>query len=245
MVSGAMAPDYLYFIQLSHSSRFGHTLRGAFLFSLPAGLIALWLYHRLLAKPLLSLAPDFVARRVAPQDLRFPFGPPLRFAWLALSVLVGVFSHIIWDAFTHERGLFVTMVPDLKLYFGLDMPVYAFLQLASSVVGAVLLAGAFYLWYRRAPLRDSRIVPALQMSTRILVILAAAVADVAFAVSYGFHQAEMFPAKVWWSVFIAKTVIGSISAFFLELIVFSLAWYALTKNKAPEPKLEGSTEAEF
>src|SRR6185295_18411567 len=134
-----MAPDFLYFIQLSHSSRYGHTLPGMFVFSLPAGLVVLWIFHFLFKRPMLALAPDHLARRISSEDLHYSFWPASRFAWVVISVLVGIFTHVLWDDFTHETGLFVTMAPELKLYFGLNMPLYALLQLGSTVVGAALL----------------------------------------------------------------------------------------------------------
>lgn len=239
MVIGAMAPDYLYFVQLSHSSRYGHTWPGMFLFSLPAGLVVLWLYHELLKRPLLALAPDQVARRITAADLRFSFWPASRFAILALSVMIGVFTHVLWDDFTHEQGLFVTMAPELKLYFGLDMPLYSFLQFSSTVIGAALLAWVYWRWVKRTPLQQNAVVAQFSVGVRVLIIGVSLAAMMAFALPYGLHAAQgYYFARYWWSVFIVKTIIGSITAAFVELLVYSAAWH-LRKEKAPEMELEG------
>jgi hypothetical protein len=238
MVSGAMAPDYLYFILLSHTSHYGHSLRGMFLFSLPAGLVALWIFHRLFKRPLLALAPDALARRVTPEYLAYSFWPMSRFFWVAASVQIGVFTHVLWDDFTHEKGLFVTMAPDLKLYFGLHMPLYSLLQLASTVLGAALLGWAFWRWWRRSRPARHTVVPLLSATTRTLILIVCTAAMLAFSVPYGLSIAKHFRGDDWWSVFIVKTVIGSITAAFIELIVFSVAWH-LRKEKAPEVEFEG------
>ena len=236
LVVGAMAPDYLYFILLSHSSRYGHTLPGIFLFSWPCGVVVLWLFHALFKRPLLSLAPDAIARRVTVDDLSYPFWPISRFLMVAISVLLGVFTHVIWDAFTHESGLFVTVVPELKLYFGLHMPMYAFLQLASSAVGALLLVWAYWRWCKKTPLRDEPLVPQLSMNARIAIFGVCAMAALAFALPYGWDAANHYPKGMWPSVFIVKSIIGSITAGFIEVFAFSVAWH-LRKEKVPELEL--------
>jgi hypothetical protein len=238
MMVGAMAPDFLYFMQLSHSSRYGHTFPGMFVFSLPAGMVVLWLFHCLFKQPLLSLAPDHVARRISIDNLRYSFGPMSRFAWVAGSVLIGIFTHILWDDFTHESGLFVTVVPELKLYFGLHMPLYAFLQLASSAVGALLLTWTYWRWSRRVTPRTETAVPQFSLWTRVLILGACLVAILAFALPYGLRIARESPPEAWWSVFIVKSVIASITAGFVELFVFSATWH-LRKEKAPALEREG------
>lgn len=236
LVVGAMAPDFLYFLQLSHSSRYGHTFPGIFFFSLPCGLVVLWLYHALFKLPLLALAPDQIANRVTADDLKFSFWPASRFLLVTISVLIGVFTHVIWDAFTHETGLFVTVVPELKLYFGLDMPTYSALQLGSSVFGALLLAWAYWRWCQRTPRKPETAIPQLSMTSRTAIFSVGLLAILAFALPYGWRIAAQNPKEIWWSVFIVKSVIGAITAGVVEVCAFSVAWH-LRKEKVPELEL--------
>src|SRR5262249_47031062 len=157
---------------------------GVFTFCLPAGLSLLWLYHRVFKLPLLALAPDHLARRISPQDLGFTFWPAPRLAWLAASVVIGSFTPIFSDDFTHERGLFVTMVPEIKLYFGLHMPLFAILQLGSTVVGAGFLAWAYWRWLRRSNPNQNPVVAQLGLGTRIAFFLACVAGILAFAIPY-------------------------------------------------------------
>jgi hypothetical protein len=231
MMIGAMAPDFPYFILLSHTIIYGHSLQGVFTFCLPAGLSLLWLYHRVLKLPLLAVAPEHLARRVSEQDIQFSFWPASRLSWLAVSVVIGSFTHIFWDDFTHERGLFVTMAPELKLYFGLHMPLFAVLQLGSTVVGAAFLAWAYWRWLQRTKPNQNPIVAQLGLGTRTVLFSTCAAGILACAIPYGLHFANEVP-RYWWSVFIVKTVIASITAGFVELSVYSMAWHLTTGRKA-------------
>ncbi len=235
MVIGAMAPDFLYFILVTDANHYGHTLPGMFTFSLPAGLAVLWLFHRVLKRPLLALAPDHLARRITPDDLEYSFGPLSRFAWIALSVMIGVLSHVLWDGFTHEQGLFVTVVPELKLYFWPHMPIFAELQMISSVVGGGLLAFAYWRWSRRTPVRNEAPVPQLSFATRNLVYTAFVIGVLVVAIPFGLQNTRHFPPQNYWSVFIVKSVVAGITAGFLEVLTFSLAWH-LRQEKVPEFK---------
>jgi hypothetical protein len=237
MIIGAMAPDFPYFILLSHATIYGHTLRGVFQFCLPSSLLVLWLYHRVFKKPLLALAPDHLARRISEQDLRFSFWPASRLAWLAVSVVIGSFTHILWDDFTHERGLFVTMAPELRLYFGPHMPLFAILQLGSTVVGAGLLTWAYLRWVRRVSPKQDAVVSQLSIRTRMVLFAACLAGMLACAIPYGLNFATEFPGN-WWSVFIVKSVIASIAVGFVELVAYSVAWH-LAREKAPAAEYEG------
>jgi hypothetical protein len=71
--------------------------------------------------------------------------------WLALSLVIGVLSHIAWDLFTHEGRGGVMLIPALDRLWG-PLPGYKWLQYGSSVAGLAIIA----LW---AALRLRRAVP--------------------------------------------------------------------------------------
>jgi membrane-bound metal-dependent hydrolase YbcI (DUF457 family) len=59
------------------------------------------------------------------------------------SSVIGIFSHLFWDAFTHAPGYFVQYIPFLKeelLIFNVKIPSYDFMQLLSSGIGALIIA---------------------------------------------------------------------------------------------------------
>ena len=81
------------------------------------------------------------------------FGPPARFAWLCASIVIGSFSHITWDAFTHEGGVVVNLWSGFSHNIGPGwFPVYRWLQYGCSVFGMALLG----VWAHRASQRPPR-----------------------------------------------------------------------------------------
>ena len=145
LVAGSMAPDFEFFLRLSLLSRWGHTPSGIFLFSLPAGLAALWLFHAVLKAPLLALLPPALQAALAPAAARFRFGPTRRFARILLSLLVGSLTHALFDSITHESAPAVQLIPWLRTTVAVPpfapQPLFHVLQYAFSIgLGVVLLA---------------------------------------------------------------------------------------------------------
>ncbi|MGC2245429.1 MAG: DUF4184 family protein [Terriglobales bacterium] len=152
LVVGAMAPDFEYFLRMSPQDRYGHTLTGVFFFTLPAGLITLWLFHAYVKAPFVELMPDGLERRLAPCAGKFRFGGARRFALIVASLLVGIATHLIWDSFTHGNTWTTRKwtalgnrvhVPDIGF-----VPLYKLLQQVSTVVGLAILLVWLVAWYR-------------------------------------------------------------------------------------------------
>ena len=155
LVVGSMAPDFEYLLRLSLVSRWGHTLTGILLFSLPCGLLVLWMFHALLKEPLLTLLPASHRRRLEPLARRFPFLPAGRLGWILASLLLGILSHVLLDSFTHPDGLMVQALPALQAQVisvaGWGVRRYQLLQYALSVAGAAWLARRYWQWCRATP----------------------------------------------------------------------------------------------
>ncbi len=69
LVIGTFAPDFEYFLRVTHSGRFGHTLVGSFVFTLPVALVVLWIFHTFVKVPVTMLLPDAIQRRLAKSSL--------------------------------------------------------------------------------------------------------------------------------------------------------------------------------
>ena len=167
LIVGSMAPDFEYYLRLSLMSRWGHTLPGVFSFCLPCALAALWLFHRVLKWPLLGWLPPAHRALLEPHAGPFAFGPPRRFVRVAASVLVGILTHLLFDAFTHVHGVFVDRLPALqapllRLPWGV-VPVYEGLQYAATAVLSLALLAQYARWYRRAAGPGARWVDALAL----------------------------------------------------------------------------------
>ena len=105
LLIGTFAPDFEYFLRFSAHDRFGHTLFGSFVLTLPLALVVLWLFHNFAKVPVIRLLPNQLQMRLANHLGKFRFGGWRRFALIVASVLVGIATHLLWDSFTHPRHL--------------------------------------------------------------------------------------------------------------------------------------------
>lgn len=140
---GSIAPDVPYFLP----ARFGraffpdtHTVYGSFAVCLPLGM-ALLLTILFLREPLtVMLGPR--ARWVCLQSLERFYARPLHWPIALLSILIGTWTHLIWDSFTHETGWTAARVAALSApvtVFGWDTETSHLLQYLSSVFGLAVL----------------------------------------------------------------------------------------------------------
>jgi len=147
LVIGSMAPDLGYFLLLFDGASKAHTPAGLFLITLPSALVVWGLLQ--LAWPTLSraLPPDhagFLTDSILAQG-------PVRarqFGRLALSMLTGGATHLVWDSFTHKEDWFVAAVPALRtpvpLVFGFEAPGYYLLQHTCSLLGLAAVVVAYW-----------------------------------------------------------------------------------------------------
>jgi hypothetical protein len=153
LVVGAVAPDLEYFLRMSPQGRYGHTFAGLFVFTLPLGLLTLWLFHAFVKTPFIELMPDRLERRLARAGDEFRFGGPVRFALIIVSLLVGICTHLIWDSFTHGNTWTTRYLHVLahRVHLGSlgFVPFYKLLQHLSTVVGLAILLVWLAMWYRR------------------------------------------------------------------------------------------------
>lgn len=154
---GAMTPDLPLFVRgvgLRYS--FTHT-PGHMLWTtlIALGLFLLW---RVLLRPAVAEVSPRALRARLPREwgmapgaaLRDAFGAgrPMAMVLLLVSLVLGVASHIAWDAFTHVGRWGVDAVPLLAASWG-PLPGYKWLQYASGVLGVAVIAVWLLLWLRR------------------------------------------------------------------------------------------------
>lgn len=140
---GSMAPDFPYFIPFLPYSSHSHELRGLFLFCLPFGLCAVWIFRSWIKPTLSLLLPDPLVVTLhtsgQPVDVH-------KVAASGLAILVGASTHIAWDSFTHFDGWAVLRFPALQTQvFSLgpiSFPLYKLFQHGSSLLGLLLLSAA-------------------------------------------------------------------------------------------------------
>ncbi|WP_191971344.1 DUF4184 family protein [Streptomyces luteolifulvus] len=190
LVAGAVAPDMPYFVvatglPVSAQSWYepfvnattSHTAPGAVTVTLPYAL-TLWGLFRAGHRPLASLLPI----RVPPPPPRTARTLIRRAGWIVLSALIGIATHLLWDAFTHHDGFVVTRAPWLTSTLVGSLTWARALQHASTIGG--LAATAVYLWRRRARLLADQVRTGLSGAKRRLVLLAVALFTVGGAVAH-------------------------------------------------------------
>jgi len=143
LVAGSVIPDMENFFKMHDTDSFGHTMEGLLLFDLTAGLLLCFVFHLLLRNSFIANLPYYYRVRV---------GLYVDFDWtryalenkavVLLSLIAGASSHFLWDAFTHQDGFFVQLLPLLSWKLWLvdtAYPVFYLFQLISSVLGIWLL----------------------------------------------------------------------------------------------------------
>lgn len=174
---GAMTPDISLFLRnVGLNYGFLHDpVNIVWTTLLALGLFLIW---RVLLRPAApELVPAWVAERLpdgwrvrglraATEALRrddrarYRAVRPLYPFLLVLSAMLGVLSHILWDAFTHESRWGVDLLPALGSAWG-PFDGYKWLQYGSSALGLLGLAIWAALWLRRATPRTNpaRVLP--------------------------------------------------------------------------------------
>lgn len=141
-VVGAMIPDGEYLLRLEPWALVSHTWRGVFTFCLPAGALALVAWRSWLRGPLLHL---FALRGLGALRAASAQRPIVRWSADGSALLVGIVTHLVWDAFTHWDAWGARLVPALAAQMatvaGATVHLADVMQLASTLVGgAVVLA---------------------------------------------------------------------------------------------------------
>ena len=157
-----MVPDIgLFFPVVDYTQT--HSPAGVFVVCMPLGVALFILFEMVMRRPLLALLPIWVQRRIAsdPQIAVVPrLAPQLAFyLTVALAIVMGAFSHQIWDAFTHQGRWGTKLVPALNSLvsvFGYEIPGYKIFQYGSTFVGLPILIAVFVFWLRKATPGDNR-----------------------------------------------------------------------------------------
>jgi hypothetical protein len=162
---------------------------------------------------------------------------PLHWVWAPFAILVGTWTHLLWDSFTHDQGFMVRRVAALSApitigsYTGTMCHV---LQYVSSVAGLLILA----IWYRRlsTPKLEPPGASTLSLSTRttLLVLVCAAAAATG---GYSAYRAVMEDASTYRVIY--ALCIHSIAWFVLLYLAVGLVVTYLRKR--PEPLAETQT----
>lgn len=238
---GAMTPDLPLFLR-GMVPHYGLTHDLAWMPLTAAVAFALLLVWRCVLRPGVSeFVPAFVARRL---PVGWDAGALVAFRetvaggaravlMLALSLMLGVASHIAWDVFTHEGRAGVTLFPALEEQWGPLLGI-KWLQHGSSVVGLVVLGVWAAVWLgRRTPRAVTRMLPA---GVRFLWWVSLPVALVA-AASVGFlalgpFDDEFTPAHLAYAVLPQACAAWGVASLLLCVVLQHRRGRSLPRNDA-------------
>lgn len=235
LVVGSMAPDFPYFIHFSTSHQYGHTLPGIFLFCVPIGLIVLWLFHSFLKLPLLSLLPAIHQARLVSTANTFRFSPLRNFLLVIVALLLGAFTHVAWDSFTHANGWSVQHIsvlrsPVIQTSRG-TVYVFKILQHGSTLLGAALLAYWYFRWFKQTPAQPVKLPVQVPEPLKPRLIFFMALLAVVFAGVYSCSVTSSSVGAGLLQLFVRNMVVVSIGAMVTELVIFSGIWHFKASRK--------------
>ena len=223
---GALTPDFGFYVGLFSLATHAHTLLGSFLDCLPTGLVLLACFY-LVRRPIWHLLPQPHRALLEP----LASGPvPVRPGALvraALSIVIGAWSHIAWDSFTHRFGWVVIEYPVLQepvIALGSGhLRLYNVLQHLSTLIGVMVLIAAYYFWLRR---HGSKAIFLFSSEDRWRYVSLAALLLVSAAVTVPLAAsvAQAFEGYLAFRVFIFRSAVYG-AALFVPLLVLTAIFF--------------------
>ena len=232
LVIGSLAPDLPYFLPTPFTPIETHTLGSVVGSNLLLGLFAFLVWHLLLVPPMRWIAPAGLQQRLPPpepQSLATRLASVGGFARLCLALILGAFTHVVLDAFTHEGGRALDALPWLN-GVALGLPMYRWLHLTASVAGLSVLAWFLVHWWRRAgtdwPSRP--IPPRLRWGLVTALILWSALTPLQAATSLATGEPSYRLAVV------AEQITEFLSSLALATLAAALLWHVVNALQ-PDP----------
>lgn len=231
LVAGAVAPDLLYVgplyrfatmhINGNLTLTLTHKFSSAFWLDPLLALLILLVFHLVVKRPLEALAPPALASRLPSERSGIP--GLVQLFWIVVSVIIGAFTHVLWDSFTHGDGYFVRHWSFLSTSITPTWDVNRVLQYLSSVGGVLAICIWLYFWWRRTnagPIEPQRYLPT---SARYAVLGAIALLGVAAAVIMAARADRTFGGET----VLREALTGLATGAILALTGYVLVWQAL------------------
>jgi len=148
LVVGSLTPDFEYFLRMKVKSDYSHTISGVFWFDLPLGFLLVFLFHNIVRNSLFENLPLILKSRLSSfKSLNWNIYFKSNWFLVAISIVIGSTSHLLWDSFTHDQGYFVGAFPTLATtvkLFNRQIPIFKILQHSSTVIGGIIIIIAIF-----------------------------------------------------------------------------------------------------
>ena len=144
LIIGSMAPDFEYFIHFKPYQLHGHTILGQLYYNLPIVILVAVLWHYLIKEQIIiNLPKPFDTYYFYLMKANWNISSVKAFFVFVASALFGMFTHLLWDSFTHVEGYFVSSIGFLSsgiCFLNHEIPIYKILQHGSTLIGVSILA---------------------------------------------------------------------------------------------------------
>jgi hypothetical protein len=227
LVAGSLAPDLPYYVPVSVSRLAPVDLTREATHSLAAlptttaviGLLTALAWDRIAEPVVRDALPRRVAGRLGPQGPRATWRDlPVLYLW----TVAGVATHDLWDSFTHSGGPLIPLVAWLRADEA-GVPVWSWLQVASSILGLlVTLVWAFLRLRGRPVVQVPRRARWLPWAVGALGLLAALVGIFA---AWQHRNAPLVDMLTWFAVTRAGGTVA------LGVAVVCALWWALVGRR--------------
>jgi hypothetical protein len=235
LVIGCISPDIGYYLGSAGLNLRTHSFVGSLKFCLPMAL-ALFFSLMLLRRPLCLLLPKphrqalwpFV-NASNPPDVKYCFR-------ICAWILVGAWTHIVWDAFTHRNGLVAQHLPPLQSIWLFAWPGYQLAQHLSSALGVLILCVAYARWLRtqvNTTALDDRFE-----RWRWRLIFGSGATAILLGLPHAIALANAAPIALFWRVLMFQFAIRTTSIFAILIVCSALLlfWRVGTLKFAPAKK---------
>ncbi len=145
LIVGSLVPDFEYFIRMTPYSEYSHTIWGTFSFNLPLGILLTFIFHLIVKKDLIENLPEGWQRKLfLLKELDWIDYFKKHWIIVVISIIIGAYSHIFWDAFTHRDVYFVQLLDLKRTVTAYEIPIYKILQHSSTLIGGCYLLFYFF-----------------------------------------------------------------------------------------------------
>ncbi|MEI9958109.1 MAG: DUF4184 family protein [Ferruginibacter sp.] len=219
LIMGSIVPDMEFLFQLRETDIFGHTWLGIIWFDIPVAIILCFVFHVIVRNALVINLPKQIRQRFT-SFIPFNWGSYFNQNKLRvlISVVIGIFSHLFLDSFTHKYG---HIANTSKLFFyklsflNYHVPVFMVLQIAFSLFGAL-----YILLFILRMKKESGVEPANNILGYWTSFFITAILIIALRfIIYNKHQST------------ADIVIAITGSFVYALLIISCYYFRLYRNK--------------
>ncbi len=223
LVLGSMAPDFEYFVKMRIESKIGHSFMGFIIFNLPLVVVVSLVFHFVIKNTLILHLPKKINSFIKQEEKHtLPDYYWIKWCFVFIySALIGMFSHTLWDSFTHEAGYFVLLFPVLKTRI-FNAPIYKLLQHGGTLIGFCILFKFLY----EGRSKQHCEWKAVSSGKKTLYWIFIFIGTIAVTITRLINENQSLTIK-----YLGTSIVTIIPAIFLSVTLSSVIFYEKTSNQ--------------